>query len=134
MSLLHRINTIVEVPLDKEVTVQSSSPGTGPSLPVVLSDDPAAKKIGLLDTNKIHPYRQKEVVELVNERLKGRTKINPYDVQCIRQSHGIDSNLKFSYKPIHSSPHYSLPFVEMLIDGYEMDNDFFKKAREKCRP
>lgn len=81
-----------------------------------------------------HPYRQKEIVQLVNQQLNGRKTINPYDILCVRKIFKIDeSKPNYYYKSKFASPQYSDAFVDWLVEQFNKDATFFDKARKKCK-
>ncbi|GAH86691.1 unnamed protein product, partial [marine sediment metagenome] len=43
------------------------------------------------DPNKTHPYRQTELVQLVNQKLGGKPPFNTFDFQCIKKVFNITS-------------------------------------------
>lgn len=87
------------------------------------------------DPDHTHPFRQKEVVEQVNQRLGGRKTINSYDVQVVRKVHNVDSNQRFFYQSRlpNRSPQYSPQFVDWLVKQYEKAPGFFDRARRQAR-
>ncbi len=81
-----------------------------------------------------HPYRQKEVIQLVNQRLNGRKAITAHDVLCVRRVFKIDdSKPNYYYKSKFASPQYSGVFVDWLVEQFDKDNTFFDKAKAKYR-
>lgn len=87
------------------------------------------------DPSRTHPYRQKEVIEQVNDALGGTTRVNQYEVQCVVNVYGIKKRPEFYYRgTVKGSPvQYSPTFVAWLLKEYERDNDFFKKVRQKAK-
>ena len=79
-----------------------------------------------------HPYRQKEVLELVNQRLSGTQIINNFDVLCIRKLYNIASKAEFYYKPRFGSPQYSPQFVDWIMKQANRKPDFFARTRRKA--
>jgi len=113
-----------------DVRISISSDAT----PVRITNNTEAPAYRLETPNDTHPYRQKEVIEKVNEKLKEGKRINQYDVLCVRRVHGIDeSRPDFYYKPKYAAPQYSKEFIEWLVRSYESDSLFFDKARKEYR-
>jgi hypothetical protein len=99
--------------------------------PIRLVADPSAPAYRKIDPDHTHPYRQKEVVKLLKERLSGRKEVTSHDVFCVRKVHGIDgSRSDFYYKSKFASPQYSEAFVNWLAEQYEKDPVFFDKAKK----
>ena len=74
--------------------------------------------------------RQKEVIEEVNRRLRGRFVINQHDALCIRTVHQIDETKpEFFEHRKFGAPQYTFHFVEWIVEQFESDPDFFAKAR-----
>jgi hypothetical protein len=136
-SWLGNIRKVVTAPsgykvavLPKEV-VESSLPS---ATPIRLVDDASAPAYRKIDPDRTHPHRQKEVVQLVNQRLGDRKKITSHDIFCIRKVHKIDqSKPHFYYKSKFATPQYSDAFISWIVEQYEGDTLFFDKARQECR-
>lgn len=97
--------------------------------PIRIVDDPSAPGYRIVNADKTHPYRQKELVEVLNERLPAGMRVNSFDIQCIRNVHKIDSNSNFFHRPRFGSPQYSEKLVEWLLKKTREDRRFFRKAR-----
>jgi hypothetical protein len=82
--------------------------------------------------DKTHPYRRREVVELVNQKLSGALAISPFDIICIRKVYNIASKAEFYYKSKFASPQYSLQFVDWIVKQATKDHDFFIRTRSKA--
>jgi hypothetical protein len=82
-----------------------------------------------LDPDKTHPYRQGDVVRIVNSRLAGGARINTHDVLSVRRTHDTDERPEFFYHGKFSSAQYSEAFLDWLVQSFEEDNQFFDKAR-----
>jgi hypothetical protein len=109
---------------EKADIVLSSGTGGGDALILEVPKNP----------DSTHPHRQKEVVQLVNQRLNGSITINPHDVLCVRKVFKIDeSKPNYYYKSKFSSPQYSNAFVDWLVEQYEKDPIFFDKAKQKYK-
>jgi EC042_2821-like Restriction Endonuclease-like domain/Schlafen, AlbA_2 len=92
--------------------VQSADPA---AMPIRISTDPNAPAYQLLDPDKTHPFRQKEVIGEVNKRLKKGRRVNQYDLQAVRRAHKVDQRADFCYSPKFGSHQYSEAFVEWLV-------------------
>ncbi len=101
--------------------------------PIRIVDDPAAPAYKKIDPDDTHPYRQKEIVQFVNQRLSGRKTITPYDIQCVRKVYEIDSKPNYYYKSKFASPQYSNAFIDWLVEQFNKDPDFFDKIRRRCK-
>jgi hypothetical protein len=105
---------------------------------IVLSSSTTADQDALIlevpkDVDKTHPYRSKEVAELVNERLADKPPINIYDVLCIRKLYNIERRPEFYYKSKLWSPRYSELFVELIVKQATRHPDFFKRIRARYK-
>jgi len=83
-----------------------------------------------LSPDETHPYRQKDVISLVNQRLPESSRINQFHIRVIRAVHRIDENGLFAYHPKYSSQQYSQAFVEWLVEQFTEVPEFFGKARQ----
>ncbi len=137
-SWLGNIRKVVKAPLGAHVNVNvtpaAASRGELPAAPVMLVDDPNAPVFGKLNPDDTHPYRPKEVVENVNQRLAGRKTVIPFDIQCVRQAHQIDEGKpRFFHRSKFVSPQYSDAFVDWIAGEFDKDGEFFAKARAACK-
>jgi len=97
---------------------------------VRVTHDPDAPQIRISNPDTFWPYRQKEVVELVNQALPANKQVRPYEIMCVRKVHNTDQLEEFTLKQSHASNKYSDQFVKWLIEQYRKDKDFFDRA---CR-
>ena len=83
------------------------------------------------DPSKSHPFRQKEVLEQVGERLQ----INSHDIQCVNKVYGIkDRPELFNQGKVKNSPgQYSHAFVDWLVKRHGQDEQFFPKTRVRAK-
>lgn len=110
--------------------VLSSSPR---AVPVRLTDDPAAPAYRNIDHDATHPYRQKELVAAVNERLSGAASLTGYDIQCVKRAYAIDQDKRFCHHSKYASPQYSEAFADWLVEKFESNASFFDEARRKAK-
>jgi hypothetical protein len=96
-----------------------------------LTDDPKAAGAVAIARDKICPYRQKEVIAKLKERLKNEPIPNSHDLGVINKVYDIGSNEKFSWKPEFSSRQYSDTFVDWLVESLEGNDDFLGDARRR---
>ena len=84
------------------------------------------------DPSKTHPYRQKDVIELLSRR---GIQINSHDVQCVLRTHRVKSRSDFYYRGSipGSVSQYSSAFVDWLERQYHRDQEFFAECRRKVR-
>ena len=135
-SWLGNIRKVVAAPTGYKVAVlppeivESSLPT---ATPIRLVDDASAPAYRKIDPDSTHPHRQKEVVQLANQRIGEKRKVTPYDIRCLRKVYEIDIKPNFFYKPKFASPQYSNSFINWLIEQFEKDNQFFDEARQKWR-
>ena len=102
----------------------------GSAMPVRIVDDPRAPRYGVLDYDKTHPFRQKELLGAFNARQAG-AKINAFDLLAVRKVHGIDAKPEFSHKTLFGTRQYSARFLEWLLDRARGDPEFFLTARRE---
>ena len=94
--------------------------------------DRRAPAYRVVDYDKTHPYRQKEVIREVNARLGGAV-VNAFDVLSARRVHAISEETRpeFVHVPKFGSPQYSDAFVDWLVGEHGRDADFFPRAKAK---
>jgi len=111
-----------------------AKPGDGRAVPVRLTDDPGAPIVRALDLDRTHPFRQKELLTELNNRLPDtRRKMTGYDVQCVRKVYGIDGKAEYSHKSLFGSRQYGQALIEWMVQKSKKDKSFFAKARRKAK-
>lgn len=107
------------------VTTFVKSP-VGSAMPVRIVDDPRAPRYGVVDYDKTHPFRQKEILSKL--RSQG-VNINQFDLLAVRKTHDVDSVAEFSHKTLFGTRQYSAKFLDWLLRQAHADPEFFAKAR-----
>jgi Putative DNA-binding domain len=127
--ILNNVRRVSQAPRDSKIVVVSAE--TGPNETVnkfKIVDDPDAPAIARTDYDVTHPYRQKELIATINDRV-GSKVVGPYEILSVRRVYKIDDRPEFFRRPKFSnSPQFSDAFVSWLITEYQSDADFFKKA------
>ena len=95
------------------------------AMPIRIVNDPQAPAYRKLNADDVYPYRQVDVINFVNSRLGKKTRINFYDVLCIRKIYGIDKNEAYFHKPKFGSPQYSTAFQSWLREEFQNDRQSF---------
>lgn len=106
---------------------QSEAPD---AIPFRITDDLSAPGFREVDHDETHPHRQKELMEVTNNRLPAEVNINPYDVLVVRKIFDIDSTPEFFYHPKYGNPQYSNALIDWLVKHYLEDPRFFLSARQ----
>jgi hypothetical protein len=100
--------------------------------PVVLArigSAPGAQAMVPINPGEIFPYRSKELLELVNERLDG-VRVNSHDLQCLHRQHKLLERPEFVIKPhAKSAPIYSDGCVNWIVERVERNPQFLADAR-----
>jgi hypothetical protein len=131
--LMRNVRRVVEAPAGTEVIpIRRGVPNeAGEPTAIQLTADPGAPVYGKLDPDRTHPYRQKELIAEVNERLKRRA-VNAYDIQAVRTVYEINETHRptFAHQPKYASQQYSDAFVEWVVDQIQTVDDFLSRARD----
>jgi len=98
---------------------------------VRLVADSDAVGVVLMDPNKTHPYRLKEVVAEVNRRLPEGAAISAYDLLGIRRLYQTDLNRVYRYKPNTGSGQYSDALVQWIVDQTTSNHAFLPTLRQR---
>jgi hypothetical protein len=87
------------------------------------------------DPGDDYEYRQKELVEKLNDMLTPERRITTADVQAVSAAHKVKARNEWFFKSkIEGSPGtYSQGFADWFAGRYRSDPDFLSKAREKRR-
>jgi hypothetical protein len=107
---------------------------------IALTVGPDGRTLGKVevpkDPSRTHPYRQKELIEQVNEMLDGEATINQHDVQCVRKAHKIDKRPEFHYvSGIKGAPkQFSHGFADWMVQRFGQDADFSRTPARKPEP
>ncbi len=129
------VKKAAHAPADAEVyIVRRNNAGEADALAHVrVVDDPNAPAVARTDFDVTHPFRQREVVEMLNARA-GEKIATGYDVQCVRKAYRVDERPEFFHQPKFGSPQYSEAFVTWMLDAYRRDPAFFEIAKHIVRP
>jgi hypothetical protein len=109
--------------------VQPDGPALSGATSVRVVSDPRAPAFRLVDYDKTHPFRQKEVLAGLRERMP-QLAVSQFDLLAIRKVHDVDSRPDFVHKPAFGSNQYSVKFVDWLEAQIEGDPQFISGARE----
>jgi hypothetical protein len=128
--LSQNLRKLSAAPEESEVIVVT--PTAGPAGTVDrfrVVDDPDAPAVARTDFDVTHPYRQKELVNTLNDRF-GTTVVGPYEILSVRRVHAIDDRPEFFHRPKFGSPQYSEAFGLWLTTEHDRDPGFFVKAKD----
>lgn len=98
--------------------------------PIRVVEDPNAPAFRLMDFDKSHPFRQKEVLAELRDRLPGIA-LNAFDLLAVRKVFHIDDNADFSHQTKFGTRQYSPKFVEWLVAQGQKDPEFFQNVRRR---
>ena len=127
------LRSVMQAPPGTEVRYVKPDPRGDPAK-IQLTTDPRAPVYGRLDPDQTHPYRQKELIHALNERIPEDAHINQHTMLSVRRVHGIDETTRPDF--VHrtkfaGSPQYSRAFLEWLVEQYGRDARFFEKAKAR---
>ena len=131
--LMANLRQVIEAPADSVVriaTPQEAAQEDGKHLQVRLVTDDNAETAKLIDPNKTHPYRQKEVVETVNKRLDGKYRFTSNDNVAARRIFGLEQRAEFYYRPKYGSGQYSDAYVDHLVKQILEDPNYLENLRQ----
>lgn len=133
-SWLQDIGKIVKAPSESQVVVVPKSvqqTAGGAAAMVRLTTDPKAPTYGSLDFDVTHPYRQKELIRQVKQKLPDGVPFNAYDVTSLWYAHEIGDHPEFHHKPKFGSTQYSDAYVDWIVSSYNNDREFLNTARAR---
>jgi hypothetical protein len=96
--------------------------------PVRIVTDPNAPVLQPQDVDRLYPWRQKDLLRELNNRL-GRRVLNSYDIQAIRRQHQLDERPDFVFNLPGAGRRYSPATADWIMDQYAHDSEFFHRAR-----
>jgi hypothetical protein len=133
---LEGITKVVQAPAGSEVQIiqqaVSLMPANDETQKIRLTTEGDSPEFRVVDNDQLYPYRSKELVRQLNEKLPSKT-VSTYDIQVVRKVHGVDDNPNFSHKGKFATRQYSDAFVEWVASEYEKNHSFFEKARSASR-
>lgn len=130
-NLLAGISKVVESPMGSVVKIIPNDVVITKNESVFsirITDDPNAHSYTVVDIDKLYPYRQ---IELIRALAAKGVCINQYHIHIARVERKADENLQFSHKTNHGTRQYSEMFLQVLLDAYSQDSDFFVKLVQK---
>ena len=132
-SWLAGIRQVVEAPPGAVVTVglACGAPAEGIAGRVRLVADPDATGVVLMDPNRTHPFRLKEVVSEVNQRLPDAVRVSSHDILGCRRLYQTDSNPSFRYKPNTGSGQYTEAFIVWIAELINQSPEFLPELRAR---
>jgi Schlafen, AlbA_2 len=98
-----------------------------------LTNDENAPTLSVMQADKLYPYRQKELLKRLAERLDSDTTVSSHDLQCVRRVYKVDENPMFTYQAQHSPRKYTEGFVDWILNRHEENPEFFQQARSLAR-
>jgi hypothetical protein len=129
---LSGIRKVVKAPIDHVVNILPSEiigSNSASATPIRIVNDPSAPGYRSIDPNATHPHRHKELLRILKPQIEDYD-IRTYEIQCVRRIYNIDNNPSYYYKPkFSSSPQFSDSFIEWLVQQFNADHDFFRKAK-----
>ena len=131
---LDGVKKVVTAPQGSAVTVfagEVKESKSSDATPIRLVDDPDAPGYRLIDHDTTYPYRQTELIEVVNGMLPEGVEVNTYDILAVRRIHKIDTDARYCHTPKFGSPQYSDNFAKWIVDRHKENKDFFKEVRRK---
>lgn len=121
------------IPIDLKVAIVKNPQKAD----IVLSSGAVGKEALILEVpkyaDKTHPYRRRELTEVINERLNGKVIISPYDITCIKKVYNLRERIEFVYNPRFYSPQYSNAFADWIIEQITKNQNFISATRDKAR-
>lgn len=133
VSLMANLRQVVEAPTGSVVTVAAAvAPASDLSARAVrLVQDPAAAPAAVLDINRTHTNRQKEIVAKVNDHFQGKLRVTSNDITAIRCLHKTDADISLCYHPTFGSRQYTDLFAQWIIEHIEKDAAFLTNLRQE---
>jgi hypothetical protein len=96
--------------------------------PVRIVSDPNAPALQPQDVDRLYPWRQKDLLQELNNRL-GRRMLTTYDVQAVRRHHQLDDRPDFVFHLPGAGRRYSPALADWILEHYARNPGFFHEAR-----
>jgi len=127
---LSNVRKVVEAPLGAHVVV-SAEPLTDPTRgtkEIRVTSDETAPLVRGLDPNKTHPYRQTEIVKILNGKFDG-VNVTSHDVFAVRKHYHLEARADLCFKPKFSSAQYSDALIDWVVSEFDKDPRLFERAK-----
>lgn len=133
---LGNIRRVMEAPAGARVEIVSAdvrATSTADASPVRIVNDASVPAIRLLNPDDTHPHRQKDVVALLNDRLKQKA-VTSFDIQCLRKVLERERDRpEFFFHSKFGAKQYSDHFIDFVVQTYQDDPLYFTKVRDMVR-
>lgn len=114
--------------------VTDSAPGESAAPAVRLSAAPEVEAVPVLDPNRTHPYRMKDLLEHVNAKLPDTVlPLNAYDIRVALAVFAEANDLSFVYRPDFGPTKYSPAFADWLLAELGRNRHKLRTARSMYR-
>jgi hypothetical protein len=132
--LLKGLRKVVEAPRTArlEVAPQLSlgkSEGSATQVFVRMTDNPDAPGVVGIDRGRLCPYRQKDVIAKLKERLPEGPLPTTHDLRAINKVYNLPAREDFCWEPEYSSRQYSEAYIDWVFGKIKADPDFLSTAR-----
>jgi hypothetical protein len=129
--LVKGMRRVSEAPRGSELTVVPTGGDFSSmnGIPLRITTNPNAPSAIAVDRHRICPYRQKEVISMLKERLLSDLVPSTHDFQAIVKVHDVVSNDALAWKPEFSSRQYSDALVEWVVERITENQQFAHEAR-----
>ncbi len=115
-----------------EVVPSSSVSQSHPNpVPFRLTHDPTAQGVVGIDRGRLCPYRQKEVIAKLKERLPSGPLPSTHDIWAINKVYNIEAKEDLAWKPEFSSRQYHDAFIDWVVERIQKDQQFLPDVRQK---
>lgn len=127
---LSGVRKIITAPEGAHIAVlNSDSPSSPDGVPIRLVKDSAADGFQLIDPDTTHPYRQKELLQVLNANYG--LKVTSHDIVCIKHCiPSLTTDQTYCYTSKFSSTRYSDAFAERIANEIKQDGSFLVRCRE----
>jgi hypothetical protein len=134
------IRKVIEAPIGHVINVVSSPERgvnhvDGLAITAEINATPGAMRVVPHNAEEIWPYRQKDLLQAVNQSIDKSPPVNGHDILCINSHlNTLKHHPDFAYKPHRlASPQYSEAYAAWIISGFENDERFFQRMREEFK-
>ena len=99
-----------------------------------ITEKASAPEFRLVDPDKTHPYRMKELLSVMNKEIGFLSKkVNAYDIKALIEVYSLWNDVQYTYKPKFGSRMYSPGLVAWIKDNVMRDRYFLRRVRTKFR-
>lgn len=129
---LDGIRQVVEAPEGSVLMVRSKESDVNTLQNIHLTDDPSAPTYRIEDIDITHPLRGRIIYETLNDNFPDKKPLKNSNILNANEYLDVNNNQNFVYRQKDAVIKYTPKYLELLLDKYTKDPEFFNSAKNYC--